>query len=352
MRDLFEPAIERLLADHLSPELLRSSEGGAWLAPVWAAVEESGFALAAAPESLGGAGALWDDLYVVVRAAGRHALPLPLPETLLANALLGRCGLEPRNAPLGIAARASLRWDGGRVSGTLHEVPWGRHLAQAVAISAGPEPRVLLLPRAAARLTTRLNVAGEPRDDLHFDAVTPTDSAPLPAGLGSEWLWFGGALLRCAQTAGALDTTLALSTVYATERVQFGKPLASFQAIQHQLALLAEHAGCAGVTAESAFAAADGDDWPAWPIAAAKVCTAEAGGVAAGVAHAVHGAIGFTHEHALHQATRRLWSWRSEFGGLGHWAQRLGRAVCACGSAALWPAVTAHCLALPEETTS
>ncbi|MEY2872815.1 MAG: hypothetical protein RLZZ373_186, partial [Pseudomonadota bacterium] len=57
----------------------------------------------------------------------------------------------------------------------------------------------------------------------------------------------------------------------------------------------------------------------------------------------------FTHEHALHQSTRRLWSWRSEFGGLGHWAGRLGRAVCATGSAGLWPAVTDHRSGLETE---
>ena len=74
----------------------------------------------------------------------------------------------------------------------------------------------------------------------------------------------------------------------------------------------------------------------------------------AAMAHAVHGAIGFTHEHALQQGTRRLWAWRSEFGNLGHWAQRLGRAVSQGGATSLWPAVTAgHLAALspsPVET--
>jgi acyl-CoA dehydrogenase len=67
----------------------------------------------------------------------------------------------------------------------------------------------------------------------------------------------------------------------------------------------------------------------------------------AGMSHAVHGAIGFTHEHALQHLTRRLWSWRSEFGNLGHWSQRLGQAVCAGGAAALWPTITSGHLELP-----
>jgi acyl-CoA dehydrogenase len=347
MRDLFESTIDRLLADHVTQELLHACEAGEWPTALWGMLEDSGFAVAAAPEALGGAGAAWSDLFVIVRAAGRYNLPLPLPETLLANALLGRCGLEARNEPLGLPARTALRLDGERVTGTLHDVPWGRHVGHAVAIVAvdGGPPELLLLPCSGLRRSERTNTAGEPRDDLHFDAVTPVARAPLPAALNAEALWLGGALLRCVQMAGALDTALQLSSTYATERVQFGKPLASFQAIQHQLAVMAEHAGCVAVSAEAAFATSLSDEAAeaglnAWAIACAKVCAAEGAGVAASMAHTVHGAIGFTHEHALHQSTRRLWSWRSEFGGLSHWADRLGRAVCTTGSAGLWPAIT------------
>ena len=349
MRELFESTIERLLSDLVTPELLRRCETGAWPTALWAALEESGFAVAAASEALGGAGAGWDDLFVVVRAAGRHALPLPLPEALLANALLARCGLEARNEALSIAPAAELQWRGGRVSGRLRDVPWGRHAAGVVAISGGTSPTLLLLDPRQAVIAPKQNVAGEARDDLVFDAATALAAAPLPTETPAESLWLGAALLRCGQSAGALEAALSLSVEYATERVQFGKPIAAFQAIQHQLAVMAEQAGCVAVAAESAFA----ESTPAFSpfaIAAAKVCAAEAAGVVAGMAHAVHGAIGFTHEHALQHLTRRLWSWRSEFGNLGHWSQRLGRAVCAGGASALWPAVTAGELALPPRT--
>ena len=93
MRELFESTIERLLADLVTPELIRHCEAGHWPADLWAALESSGFAVAAAPEHLGGAGASWEDLYGVVKAAGRHNLPLPLPETMFANWLLGQCGI-------------------------------------------------------------------------------------------------------------------------------------------------------------------------------------------------------------------------------------------------------------------
>ena len=62
----------------------------------------------------------------------------------------------------------------------------------------------------------------------------------------------------------------------------------------------------------------------------------------AGIAHQVHGAIGFTYEHALHFVTRRLWSWRTEFGAESLWAERIGRRAASRGAAALWSDLTAR----------
>lgn len=55
--------------------------------------------------------------------------------------------------------------------------------------------------------------------------------------------------------------------------------------------------------------------------------------------HQVHGAMGFTQEHALHFATRRLWSWRDECGAESFWQEWIGRTVCRNGGAALWPSL-------------
>lgn len=350
MREIFESTIERLLGDLSTPDVVRHCEAGPWPAELWAAVEASGFGVAAAPEEAGGAGASWDDLFVVVLALGRHAAPIPLAEAMLANWLLGRCGLEAVPGTLSFAADAGLRLDeGGRAIGRLADVPWGRHVEHVVAIAHGAQPTVVLLPVAGATLTQRLNTAGEPRDDLVFAGTEPVAAAPLPSGLPRDVLTVGGAMLRSAQIAGALQSALEMSSRYATERVQFGKPIANFQAIQQQLAVLAEHTAAATVAAEAAFA--ESCDTLAWlPVASAKVCAAEAASLAAGIAHTVHGAIGFTHEHALHLATRRLWSWRSEYGSLTLWSQRLGREFCAGGSAAFWPALTRG--ALPGQPVS
>jgi acyl-CoA dehydrogenase len=141
--------------------------------------------------------------------------------------------------------------------------------------------------------------------------------------------------------AGALDSCLEQAVRYATERKQFGRPIGSFQVIQQNLAVLAGHVAASGIAAESAFRAADRGD-ARFEVAVAKIRVGEAAGVGAGIAHQAHGAIGFTYEHSLHFATRRLWSWRAEFGSESAWARELGQAVAARGADALWTDLTAR----------
>jgi acyl-CoA dehydrogenase len=80
---------------------------------------------------------------------------------------------------------------------------------------------------------------------------------------------------------------------------------------------------------------------PSLFVAAAKARVGEAASIAAGLAHQVHGAIGFTQEYELHHLTRRLWSWRDEFGNEAEWNALVGRAVFAAGPEGLWAALTA-----------
>jgi acyl-CoA dehydrogenase len=91
--------------------------------------------------------------------------------------------------------------------------------------------------------------------------------------------------------------------------------------------------------AESAFRAADRGD-ARFEVSVAKVRVGEAAGIGAGIAHQSHGAIGFTYEHSLHFVTRRVWSWRAEFGAESHWAAQIGREVASRGGEGLWPHVT------------
>ena len=132
---------------------------------------------------------------------------------------------------------------------------------------------------------------------------------------------------------------LAISVEYARERVQFGRPIGRFQAVQQQLAVLAGEVAAAKAACEAAADACDRGDGTL-AIAAAKCRIGQAVGTATRVAHQTHGAIGFTHEHELHHRTRRLWAWRDEYGSEGYWAEVVGRRALAAGGRGLWPLLT------------
>ena len=139
--------------------------------------------------------------------------------------------------------------------------------------------------------------------------------------------------------AGALDATLAMTLEYAGDRVQFGRPLAKFQAVQQQLSVLAGQVAAAGRAADWAVAAVEagqGDE----AIAVAKARSGEAAGIAAEICHQLHGAIGFTREYALQHLSRRLWAWRDEFGPEVVWQRELGRLAAKSGPEGLWPFIS------------
>jgi acyl-CoA dehydrogenase len=347
LRALLSETVTRLFTDLVTKEAIEAAERGAWPERLWKALEEGGLTLPMLPEAQGGAGGTWLDAHVVVRAAGRHTAPVPLAETIAASWLLATAGLEVPLGPLTLAPvfrddRLSLlRAAGGwRVNGTARRVPWGGAAGHVVLVAeANSMPMIALVAGGAAAVTPDRNLALEPRDTLAFDDAPVLAAAPARVGADDPMLF--GALVRSAQLAGALESVLAQSVRYATERRQFGRPIGNFQAIQHGLAVLAGHAAAAGIAAERAFAAAEAGD-ARFEVAAAKIRAGEAAGVCASLAHQVHGAIGFTYEHSLHFATRRLWSWRAEFGSESRWSAELGRTVVARGADGLWSDLTAR----------
>jgi acyl-CoA dehydrogenase len=345
---LLADTVGRLFGALATKELIESSEKGAWPEKLWRALEEGGLTLPLVPEDAGGAGGTWRDAHVVVRAAGRHTAPVPLAETIIASWLLSRAGLEVPLGPLTLAPvhgdemlSLARRGDGFSVSGTATRVPWGRHAGHVVTVAdVDGRATVALVATAGARITEDRNLALEPRDTLVFEAAPAIAAAPAP-GVTADAIRLYGAMARAAQMAGALDWCLEQSVRYATERKQFGRPIGNFQVIQQNLAVLAGHVAASGIAAESAFRAADRGH-ARFEVAVAKIRVGEAAGVGAGIAHQTHGAIGFTYEHALHFATRRLWSWRAEFGSESAWARELGHAVAARGADALWADLTAR----------
>jgi acyl-CoA dehydrogenase len=107
------------------------------------------------------------------------------------------------------------------------------------------------------------------------------------------------------------------------------------------MAVMAEQVAAALAASDLAVEAVSSASPRPLAISAAKLRAGEAAGIVAAIAHQVHGAIGFTHEYRLHYLTRRLWSWREEFGNESHWAITLGRALARQGPAGLWAAIAA-----------
>ena len=349
LQTILAETCSRLFTDHATTAVLEGAEKGEWPAALWQALEENGLTLPQVPEARGGAGGSWNDAFVVLMAAGRFAAPVPLAETILAGSILAEAGLD---APLGPMTVAPVHIDEGltlarqgsgfTLSGRATRVPWGARAEHVVVVAdAGGSPMIALVAGSAAKTEADASLAREPRDTLAWSGAPVVAAAPLRGRLGPHPVWAGGALVRAAQMAGGLEFLLAQSVKYVTERKQFGRPLAAFQAIQQNLALLAGHTAAAGMAAQRAFATMDAGD-AVFEIAAAKIRAGEAAGLGAGIAHQCHGAIGFTYEHSLHFVTRRLWSWRAEFGAENHWSVALGRQVAARGAESLWPHMTSR----------
>src|SRR5690606_17008412 len=121
--------------------------------------EETGLLEAFADPESGAA-----DAASVLRAAGRHAVPLPIAETLLARRLLQRAGLDAPEGPLAIAPVADedrLAYAGGRVMATSYGVGWAQRARGIVMLV---DDRVVVIDPATARIEAGRNLAGEPRD--------------------------------------------------------------------------------------------------------------------------------------------------------------------------------------------
>jgi acyl-CoA dehydrogenase len=304
---------------------------------VWKDLSEGGFHLVGVPETAGGSGGTLGDLAVVADLAAFHAARVPVVETaFLAGWLLADAGLH---MPGGLVV-ASLdearghRQDGAlRLSGRLR-VPWARHADHVVTLARCGQESVVAVISKPVNLVTSENLAGEPRDVLVLEGVT-ADHAAAPPGLDTTGLLLRGALARSVQLAAAARAVLVSARHYVTEREQFGRPLARFQAVQQHLAALAAEVAAMQVGAEAAVAAVEHEDSGAEvAVAAAKATTSAGARQVAAIGHQLHGALGYSSEHHLGAVTTRLWAWRDEFGNESHWHDCLAAAL---HDRAWWP---------------
>ncbi|MDO9526755.1 MAG: acyl-CoA dehydrogenase [Gemmobacter sp.] len=323
--DLIADSAARLFAQHAD-----APQDGSWPAALWRAIEDAGFPLALLAEQDGGFGLGPEDSMTPLRISASVAAAVPLAETMLANWILARAGLPLAQGPAAV------------VFGPVRQVPWGRNLSVLVICGdAMGSSLVSACPVGPADWQHGVSLAGEPRDDL-IPALPVDAQAHLP--LDPRVPQALAAMLRCQQIAGALEAVLALSVRYASDRVQFGRPIGKLQAIQQYLAVMATETAAAGVAAQMAAQTLPlADDQPDRLIlltAAAKIRAGEAAGKVAELAHQVHGAIGFSQEYPLHPLTRRLWTWRDDHGRESDWAATLGQSLARGYGQGLWSQIT------------
>ncbi|MDF2856251.1 MAG: acyl-CoA dehydrogenase [Neobacillus sp.] len=344
---MLEETTEKIMKDFCTKELIHEAEQGKWPDKLWRVVEEAGLTTIAVNEDLGGTGGTFGDALSMLRVAGKYSAPIPLAETLLANWLLAELGLPISNHPLTIVHVGSQTEvpftciqenEGWSITGQVKNIPFARFAKSIVFIGTLPKGfLVAMVDSADCIITPGSNLAGEPRDTINLEQVfvSKEDATIIKLESILSTLYQKGALIRSVMMAGALERILELSILYSNERKQFGRPINRFQAIQQQLAIMSGEVAAAKIITEYAVEAFDDDSYTSESMIA-KIRVGEAATIAVPIAHQIHGAIGFTDEHILQQSTRRLWSWRDEYGTETDWSNELGSRVIENGHSSLW----------------
>lgn len=303
---------------------------------LWRQLDELGLVRLTGSELSGGSGAGWGEAAELLSAAVRYSVRTPLAENdLLACWLLEAVGLSPDTS----LRTVCLLDQRGHAPG----VPWASRVDRIVLVwQRAGHYLVADLEADRCDITPGTNLIGEPRDGVWADPES-LEGLPVSAALVEE-LRLKSALVRSIQVCTALDKALELSIDHATSREQFGRPLSKFQAVSHLIADIAAEAALARSATEAALSAAIAGGWSAphleFLVAAARSCGGHAATVVVRNSHQVHGAIGTTAEHRLHQFTRAALAWRSEFGSVRYWDDRVTDLALRAGPNRLWALIS------------
>ncbi len=300
---------------------------------LWSELAAAGLLGIALPEEVGGAGLGFVEIGLVVEAAGRSAAYVPAVETLAAAApAIARFGSEAQcqrwlpgivggetvvttalaelgGTPTSPSVLAERTGDGWTLSGTKAFVPSGL-IADAVLVSARVEPdsvAVFIVETSAAGVDrTRQTVnTGQPEAVLTL-ASTPVGPEALLGTVEEgtaiiEWLVQRSTAALALAQAGAAAAALALTAEYTKTREQFGKPIATFQAVGQRAADAYVDTEAIRLTAwQAAWRIAEG--LPAdKEVAVAKFWAADGGQRVVHAAVHLHGGVGVDREYPLHR---------------------------------------------------
>ena len=355
-------SVRALLSDKSDQDAVRAaieSKAG-YDTALWAQLaEQIGAPALALPEQYGGAGYGYVELGVVLRELGRALVPAPffssvvlagsaivasedaaaqerwLPGIAAGSTLAGLALLEAdgRWRSTDFATRATERADHWALSGTKTLVLDAVACGLLVVAADTPHGAGLFLVEAGA---TGLDVADLKTLDLtrRVGRVSFSDTPAVRLGAGRdatavlEQVLDRAMAALAAEQVGAARACLDLSVAYANDRIQFGRPIGSFQAVKHTCADMLTRLEVAEAAAIEAARAVDGRP-DAAPVgeatAVAHAVCSEAFMFIAAQTIQVHGGIGFTWEHPAHLYFRRAKSSQLLFGGPSVYYERLLR---------------------------
>jgi alkylation response protein AidB-like acyl-CoA dehydrogenase len=325
---MLRQAARLALARRCAPEqLARTREAGGFDETLWRQAVAMGWPAAIAPEPAG-QGMTLEDAVVLLEECGRALAPIPLASALLAAWLIGRAGDEAQREELlpAIAAGEIVAVVAGpgradnpagpplRADRDGHR--WRLHGTAALVRDAAVCRRLLCLARmngatravavpadaAGVRLRPRRTVGALREATVRLEGAWFDDGGVLAAPLHRRDLadfQAVRAVLEAAELVGACDAVLELTVSHASSRVQFGRPIGSFQAVQHRMAdMLADLDGCRWLLYRTASELAAGQD-AALLAAQLSLFTGQASRRLLASAHQVHGGVGFIREHPL-----------------------------------------------------
>lgn len=329
MQDIIIQSAEKIFKRHTTKELVDELEEGKFDEKTWKLLVDNGLTTIGVPESLGGVGGDLQNAFQVIKLSGKYTLPVPLAETILANLMLSRIEVQVdttlRSIHFNESDGLNLESDKEQflMNGQLNNVTWGRFLEELIVVTKyNHKDYVVKVSPQQSKIEKRQNLAGEPMDDLEFRNVqiNPENITEINRESFIKNLMDLGGVTKVSQMCGASEEILNLCLFLTNERKQFGRPLNRLQIIQQYLATLAGDTVNITTNFDYVVDALEKHQMT-YEVANSKIITNTAIRRIAETAHQIHGAVGVTHEHKLHQLTRRLWSWREEFGNEQFWTQ-------------------------------
>ena len=289
-REMLRETVAAMVAKHASPAAVRAAmvSGRGYDESLWQLLcEQVGAAALVIPEELGGAGGQLADAATVLRELGRALVPSPLLGTTLAELAL-LAAPEPDAETLAALA------EGGLIGALVLDPDYVVNGDIADVVVAAPDGRGGRLSRWT-RFSVEPVATMDPTRRLARVRPEATEDLGADPGLADV-----AAVLVAAEQVGAAERCLELTVDYSKTRVQFGRPIGSFQALKHRMADL-----YVAVAAAAALVSDACDDPTPTNAAAARLAATETLQAVAAEGIQLHGGIAITWEHDMHLYFKR-----------------------------------------------